>query len=107
VSTLVAGVIVLGMALAWADHRRSWLITVLLLTIAAILWPQAQQLWLLTHASPPPSVNSIATPSLPDTLTVFSVYATLLILILLLLVFALMRGRAATDSVPVSVQSAL
>ncbi|HEY7851261.1 MAG TPA: hypothetical protein VIC27_14420, partial [Ktedonobacterales bacterium] len=30
VSTLVAGVIVLGMALAWADHRRGWLMVVLL-----------------------------------------------------------------------------
>ena len=107
-NTLVAGVIVLGMALAWADHRRGWLITVLLVTIAALLWPQAQQIWLFTHPSLVlPPANTIVTPSLSDNLIVFSVYAVPLVSVLLLLVFALMRGRPAPGGEAVIAQSAL
>lgn len=98
-NTLVAGVVVLGMALAWADHRRGWLIAVLLVTIAVILWPQAQHLWLLTHPSlVPPPVNTSVTPSLSDDLTVFSAYAVSLAPVLLLLVFALIRRKSATSA---------
>ncbi len=106
-NTLVAGVIVLGIVVAWADHRRGWLIVVLLVTIATLLWPQAQQVWLLTHPSFPPPDNTVVTPSLSDMLTTFSVYAVSLVPILLLLVFALMRGRPAPGGEAVIAQSAL
>ena len=84
-NTLIAGVVVLGMALAWADHHRGWLIAVLLMTIAVILWSQAQQ---------------IVIPSQLDNLAVFSVYAVPLAPVLLLLVFALIRRKSATMATP-------
>jgi hypothetical protein len=103
VFALATGVSVLGMVVAWVNQRRSWLVVMLLVTLASILWPYAYQLWNIVHPSltPPPTGGATGQSSTND-LFYFSVYAASLVPVVLVLVFsafsrAYMHARPADN----------
>jgi hypothetical protein len=103
VFALAAGVSVLGMVVAWVNQRRSWLVVMLLVTLASILWPYAYQLWNIVHPSlTPPPTGGATGQSSTNELFYFSVYAASLVPVVLVLVFsafsrAYMHARPADN----------
>jgi len=101
VFALATGVSVLGMVVAWVNQRRSWLVVMLLVTLASILWPYAYQLWNIVHPSlAPPPTGGATGQSFSNELFYFSVYATSLAPVALALVFALAPRKPATSAAP-------
>jgi hypothetical protein len=103
VFALATGVSVLGMVVAWVNPRRSWLVVMLLVTLASILWPYAYQLWNIVHPSlTPPPTGGATGQSSTNELFYFSVYAASLVPVVLVLVFsafsrAYMHARPADN----------
>jgi heme exporter protein D len=90
VFALATGVSVLGMVVAWVNQRRSWLVVMLLVTLASILWPYAYQLWNIVHPSltPPPTGGATGQSFTNELFYFFSVYAASLVPVVLVLVFS-------------------
>ncbi len=42
---LVGGVTVMALVIAWADHRRGWLIALIVAALVALVWPLGVEMW--------------------------------------------------------------
>ncbi|HEY7974208.1 MAG TPA: hypothetical protein VID72_02600 [Ktedonobacterales bacterium] len=91
---LASGVTLLAIALAWADRRWGWLSALIVVTILALLWPAAVEAWAFTsiHSLPPVPV----TPAME--IMTFSAYVAPLIPVVLALILALIRRKAAPSA---------
>ena len=93
---LIAGVMVMAVVVAWADHRRGWLIALLAVMILTVIWPMSIQL--LVGA-----VLSTTPPPYPTTISLFaqggnySLFLVPLIPVVMALILALTRRNAVTS----------
>ncbi len=92
---LVGGTTLLAIALAWADRRYGWLIMLVVVSIAALLWPSAVEAWAFLNSSPPSPLLLPAPVPASIEVAAFTSYAAPLIAVVMALILALTRREHA------------
>ena len=93
---LIAGVMVMAVVVAWADHRRGWLIALLAVMALTVVWPMSIQMLIgaILPTTPPPYPTTISLFAQGGN---YSLFLVPLIPVVMALVLALTRRNAATS----------
>lgn len=96
-SLLIGGVMVTAVIVAWADHRRGWLIALLAVMVLTVVWPTSIQMLIgaVVPTTPPPYPTTI---SLFAQGGAYSLFLVPLIPVVMALILALTRRNGADAS---------
>jgi len=91
---LIGGVTVMALVITWADHRRGWLIALIIVTVLALIWPTGVQIWDVSGLPLAPQPYPMPVSAFAQVMN-DAVYAMPLIPLMMALVLGLTRRDGA------------